>query len=85
MKMLSKEQYKELVPYEIHFTTAKNGYARGLYSDGVTIIENVYNALGYHLESRSCPACILEMLRIVGELFFKYKNRYYKNEGSKTE
>lgn len=84
MKMLSKEQYKVLIPYEDRFNQAKCDYVRGLYRDDVTIIEKVYNDLGYHLESSTCPSCILTMMKIVGEFFDKYKNRYYKNE-TKTE
>lgn len=83
--VLKKEQFELLRPYEQHFETAKGDYVRGLYSRDVDVMRGVYAQLGYHLESTSCPTCVLTMVKVLGENYYLYKNRYFKDEKHKGE
>ena len=84
--MIKKEQFETLKPYEQHFETAKGDYVRGLYTKDVMVMETVYNQLGYRLESRSCPSCVLGMVKVLGDYYYSYKNRYFnKDEKHKGE
>lgn len=82
---IKKEQFEILKPYEQHFETAKGDYVRGLYSRDVDVMRGVYAQLGYHLESVSCPVCVLTMVKVLGEQYYLYKNRYFKDEKHKGE
>jgi len=77
--MLTKEQFAILKPYESHFETSKCDYVRGLYHKDVVVLEPVYNALGYRLESASCPTCVLGMVKVLAQHYYLYKNRYYRD------
>ena len=77
--MLTKEQFAILKPYEPHFETAKCDYVRGLYNRDVMVLQPIYNQLGFHLESPSCPACVLSMMKVLSQYFYSYKNRYCNN------
>lgn len=83
---LKKEQFEMLKPFEKHFETAKGDYVRGLYANDVVVLERVYNSLGYHLESAHCPSCVLTMVKVLGDQYYLYKNRYFnKDEKHKGE
>lgn len=84
-KLISKEQFASLRPYEHHFETAKGDYVRGLYSKDVETMRVIYNQLGYRLESPSCPICVLTMVKVLGDNYYLYKKRYYKDEKHKGE
>lgn len=78
---LRKEHFETLKPFEQHFQTAKGDYVRGLYQRDVAAMSAVYSKLGYHLESTSCPTCVLTMVKVLGEQYFLYKERYYNKNG----
>ena len=83
---LKKEQFETLRPYEKHFETAKGDYVRGLYTNDVAVMQVIYNQLGYRLESASCPSCVLTMVKVLGDQYYLYKNRYFnKDEKHKGE
>ena len=82
---LKKEQFELLSPFEQHFKTAKGDYVRGLYARDVEKMQLVYNQLGYVLSSAACPACVLSMVKVLGEQYYLYKNRYFKDEKHKGE
>lgn len=83
---LKKEQFEMLRPFENHFETAKGDYVRGLYAGDVAVMERVYSALGYHLESAHCPSCVMTMVKVLGNHYYLYKNRYFnKDEKHKGE
>lgn len=85
-KLIKKEQFEFLRPFERHFETAKGNYVRGLYTKDVEALRVIYNELGYRLESASCPSCVLTMVKVLGEQYYSYKNRYYnKDEKHKRE
>lgn len=81
---LKKEQFETLKPYEKHFETAKGDYVRGLYTNDVAVMQVIYNQLGYRLESASCPSCVLTMVKVLGDQYYLYKNRYF-NKNAKHE
>ena len=84
--ILKKEQFETLRPYEKHFETAKGDYVRGLYTNDVAVMQVIYNQLGYRLESASCPSCVLTMVKVLGDQYYLYKNRYFnKDEKHKGE
>lgn len=77
---MTKAQYNTLKTYEDSFKQAKKGYYRSLLSTDVVILNNVYEQLGYHLDSKNCSRCILGMLKDLGNEYDKYVSKKSNKE-----
>lgn len=79
--MMTKEQYNILKQYEKHFSTARYGYVRGIYSSDIQLVSPIYAQLGYKLSNPNCGECILVMFKNLG---IEY-NKYINNKNERTE
>lgn len=86
-KMITKEQYELMLPYEKHFWTAINGdYARNVTMEGFNILDEIYKDV-YKRDSglkSGCSRCRLRGLKDLGKLFYEYKS-FLESEEAKTE
>lgn len=87
---LKKDQFEKIKKYSNHFETAKGDYVRGLYARDVDVMKEVYNELGYRLENSSCSSCVMGMVKLLGEQYYLYVNKYFsrakeqqRNDGEK--
>lgn len=83
--MITKEQYKELKPYEQHFKTAQLGYIRGVYHSDIQSVLPIYSKLGHKLSNPNCADCVLTMFKVLGVEYDKYKNKEDKKCQEKTQ
>ena len=75
-KKLTPAQLEELRPYEKNmFTAVHSDWSRGLGSRGIDTLAKVRDAVTgeKHFVNRSCPVCVLELVRTVGRWYFEDK------------
>lgn len=84
MRQLNKDDYEKIKGYEHKFNTSiKSRYYTGLTSEDIKIIGNVYKeTLGKNVNS-GCGDCVLNMLRQVGRMYFKFKKDMEKEKTKK--
>lgn len=74
---LTKKQFERIKQFSNHFETIRGDYVRGLYDRDVEIMKGVYSELGYRLESSTCSACVMAMVRLLAEQYYLYVNKYF--------
>lgn len=75
MKKLNKTQMKVLEPYERYFETAtKYNYVRSIPMKDVRIMEEIHQQLGFGSVNVSCPKCVLNLCKTLGELYSYIKS-----------
>lgn len=77
---MRKAQFTKLQPYEESFKEAKAGYYRTLLKSDVEVMAEVYEELGYKVESKNCNRCILGMLQNLAKEYDNYKNKHSKQD-----
>lgn len=78
---------KELAKYETYFNTAvKADYIRCLSAKDKEHLIEVYHQLGKKIGNKNCNSCVLEMVKYIGNAYYKHintKNNGRKKKGSK--
>lgn len=72
-KKLTPAQLEELRPYEKNMETAiRSDWSRGLGSRGIDTMARIRKEVnGEAYVNRSCPVCVLELVRTVGRWYFE--------------
>lgn len=84
--MFTKEQIKELAPYEEYFESATiANYVRNIPNEKITKIKEIWEtASGEKVrEKLTCGACLLNFIKRVGDNYYKDKNQ--KKNAKKKE
>ena len=84
-KMLTAAQISRLAPYEKNMLTAvRSDWTRGLGSTGITVLAQVREEVTGQKEfvNRSCPFCLLELVRTVGWWYFEDKAALAANDAA---
>ena len=70
---MNKEQHDKLIKYESIFKTAiESNYYRSMDSRFAADFISICHELNVYIKP-SCPACVLNALKIMGKLYFDYK------------
>ena len=70
---MNKEQHDKLIKYESIFKTAiESNYYRSMDSHFASDFIDMCHELNVYVKP-SCPACVLNALKIMGKLYFDYK------------
>lgn len=70
---MNKEQHDKLIKYESIFKTAiESNYYRSIDSRFAADFIDMCHELNVYIKP-SCPACVLNALKVIGKLYFDYK------------
>ena len=76
---MNKEQHDKLIKYESIFKTAiESNYYRSMDSRFAADFIDMCHELNVYIKP-SCPACVLNALKIMGKLYFEYKEPVEEN------
>ena len=76
---MNKEQHDKLIKYESIFKTAiESNYYRSMDSRFASDFIDMCHELNVYIKP-SCPACVLNALKIMGKLYFEYKEPVEEN------
>ena len=77
---MNKEQHDKLIKYESIFKTAiESNYYRSMDSRFATDFIDMCHELNVYVKP-SCPACVLTALKVMGKLYFDYKEQVEENQ-----
>lgn len=76
---MNKEQHNKLIKYEQIFRTAiDSNYYRSMDSRFAADFISMCHELNVYIKP-SCPACVLNALKVMGKLYFDYKEPVEEN------
>ena len=76
---MNKEQHDKLIKYEQIFHTAiESNYYRSMDSRFAADFIDMCHELNVYIKP-SCPACVLTALKVMGKLYFDYKEPVEEN------
>ena len=76
---MNKEQHNKLIKYEQIFRTAiESNYYRSMDSRFAADFIDMCHELHVYIKP-SCPACVLTALKVMGKLYFDYKEPVEEN------
>lgn len=76
---MNKEQHNKLIKYEQIFRTAiESNYYRSMDSRFAADFIDMCHELNVYIKP-SCPACVLTALKVMGKLYFDYKEPVEEN------
>ena len=76
---MNKEQHDKLIKYEQIFRTAiDSNYYRSMDSRFAADFIDMCHELNVYIKP-SCPACVLNALKVMGKLYFEYKEPVEEN------
>ena len=76
---MNKEQHNKLIKYESIFRTAiESNYYRSMDSRFAADFIDMCHELNVYVKP-SCPACVLTALKVMGKLYFDYKEPVEEN------
>ena len=77
---MNKEQHNKLIKYESIFKTAiESNYYRSMDSRFAADFIDMCHELNVYVKP-SCPACVLTALKVMGKLYFDYKEQVEENQ-----
>ena len=82
---MTKEQYEKIKDFKVQFNQAKSNFVR-MSRGELETVKDVYNEVfnaHYASSNLNCNACVLKMLKAMGEAVEKYeeaKERFQKKE-----
>ena len=85
--MINKETYERLKPYYIHLRRGyKGNYVFGLLQKDFDVLFEIYKQLGGNAQLRyTCNSCNLQLLKLLGKLYFEYEENLVVWDESKEE